>query len=239
MEEIRKKEEEDIAAIRSTKYIREPPKSPQKVKKIRNSFINISPNNWRPNRLPRPIWGIIISYSDSTTLFRLESLCKMLYLLINPLCNCTDTTGFAPCQSLWRTFSTEIPADISCIHIKKGIFRESTTAVLIKHLEEVKRLSCNRNLHSWEIHPSNPNVIRCRCCTKGAKRNEYCSGNCEVHGKMCLNENLRFTICRNHTCIVCQVPQIERSVRVISQIFSECSQFTILPKVKLTFRNKS
>lgn len=229
MEEICKQEQIALERIRNTNY------APQAVpvkKTVKKPIV--SPFNWKANRLPRPIWGIIISFSDATTLIKLEKLCKMLYLLINPLCSCSKKIGHADCQSTWRVFC-EINSNLSCKVLKRKFAEECTVMVITKHLKIVKDLSCSQNLHDWEPHPQNPNIIRCCCCAKGAKRSDFCAGVCELHSKICTSENLKYSICRNHICLTCKLPQISNSLSVIKQILSTCAHFTLSPQIKIIF----
>ena len=237
MREVYKKEEEELEKIRNTKYLPEyKPKVriSSKNKKNPTKVLKIS-QKWKPNLLPRPVWGIIIEFSDAKTLIKIEKLCKMLFLLINPKCSCSDIEGLPDCKSLWRNYKPSFDHQISCFYIRKVIIRENTTEVIKKHLERVKNLSCKKNIHNWELNPQNSSMIRCTSCTLGGKRLDYCAGFCSIHDKMCLNEYNKFCLCRNHLCIACKVPEIFSSVTIISLILSECKKYVLFPKISLWY----
>jgi hypothetical protein len=194
--------------------------------------------NWKPNKIPRPVWGIILEFSGPVLRSKLERVCKMLYLLINPICKCTDTTVDMNCKSQWRDFVSIDRQDANCSYIKRLVLRENIVSVLSGNLKIVKSLSCKQNLHDWEVNPSNKNMIRCVSCTGWAKRLEYCPGYCPVHLKICLNEFNKFLVCRAHTCIACRIPEISRPVIIINLILQECKNYTLHPAIKLVYKTE-
>lgn len=196
---------------------------------------------WKSSLIPRPVWGIILEFCDPIGIAKLERVCRMLFLLVNPRCGCTEIKGSSSCKSLWRKFPYPEGAkkyeDSNCAYIKRVILRDYMPLVLSKNIEKVKNISCKQNAHNWEVHPENPNIIRCPSCHKGAKRNVYCPSICQLHNKMCLNEYSKFVVCRSHSCIACRVPLVFPHVAIIQQILSECSSYTLHPAIKLVFSN--
>ena len=162
----------------------------------------------------------------------------MLYLLINPLCQCTETYLDTTCKSFWRKFSGISLENASCYKLRRVTIREHAISIFQANLNHIKELSCNIKIHNWEPNPNNSNMIRCQTCTKGAKRLEFCPCMCNIHNKMCLNEYMKFSVCRDHSCISCKVPEISTYVTIINLILAECSNYTLFPRVQLTFKNK-
>lgn len=250
MNRIMAEEEKKIAEIRSMKLPTSISNPVKPVEAISN-FVKLKPKyrkvikiskNWKANKIPRPVWGIIFEYCDNLSLAKLERVCKSFFLLINPLCACTDAKGDPSCRSIWMISANadikEKYPDGNCCFFRRVAIREKTTFLFIRNLQYIKEVGCNRGAHDWEVNPTNENFFRCPSCFKGAKRNEFCKEFCCEHKKNCQNEVGKFSICRNHACIICRFPELSNSCRIVGYIKEACSSYVVYPTVKLTFKDQ-
>lgn len=248
MNRIMEEEEKKIAEIRKMKP---PPAyfSPQKPTSGVSNFAKLKLKNrkvikiskkWKANKIPRPVWGIIFEYCDNLVLAKMERVCKSFFLLINPLCDCTEIKGDPLCKSVWMSSVNqdikERYPDGNCSYFRRVALREKMTDLFMRSLESIKESACKKGTHDWEVNPTNTNFYRCPSCFKGAKKTEFCDDVCTEHKKICQNEVSKFSICRKHACIICRFPNLISSCRIVSFIKEACASYVVYPTVKLTFK---
>lgn len=251
MRQIAEEEERKIAEIRSAKPSALISQMQTKQKPLQSPFLKLRlslrkqvrvSKSWKANKIPRPVWGLIFEYCDEMTTAKMERVCKSFFLLINPLCECSNEKGDPNCKSFWK-FSArqqvkEKFEDANCSYFRRSVMRDFASVVFGNTVEMIKAAACVKGIHDWQVSDENSGFLRCPYCTRGCKRQGVCSGTCAVHDKSCVNEARIYKTCPSHSCIVCVNSQLSRLFEILNLIKNECSEFTIYPKVKLTFKTK-
>jgi len=183
------------------------------------------PERGKTNRIPRPVWGIIIEYCDASSRAKLEKVCRLLYQLCNQECrNCTSEEGSQICTSFWKqqalTHKVEFGhSEANCYFIKRVVLQNLAWKRFQVNLYCLRENSCSKGLHFWE-DVKNKGILGCVYCRKGAGRNA-CAKLCSVHKNPCGKPSP----CSAHRCFECSAStEVLRAHKLMQGIFDDCSE---------------
>ncbi|CAG9312265.1 unnamed protein product [Blepharisma stoltei] len=204
-----------------------------KIKERLRSLPKIS-KSCKTNRIPRPLWSIIIEYCDPASRCKLEKVCRLLFHLANEICPaCTLSIGSEICCNFWKSQSIIRRIDIkyedaNCMYIKRVVLQNIEINVFERNLYFIRKNTCDRDLHFWEPKNDDKKYIVCRYCRKGAQIKEICGAQCRSHGELCITKGSKFPACNNHKCICCIAsPEIASAFRTMDAIYLDCRKVVI------------